>query len=83
MAKKIIQLPVDEKLLKELNNHSKSQRKSRSALIREACQQYLKQVEREKLEQAYIKGYLEIPEEPESGEAQAIMAGEVLSRESW
>jgi metal-responsive CopG/Arc/MetJ family transcriptional regulator len=83
MSNKVIQIPIDEKLLKELNSLCKNQRKSRSELIRYACQRYIKQVEKEKLVRAYIKGYLEIPEEPELGEAMAIMASEILPEESW
>ena len=83
MAKKVIQVPVDEGLLRELNNLSKKQRKARSELIRQACQSYLRQVEHEELDRLYRQGYEKIPEEPEIGEAQVTMAGQVMPRESW
>ena len=42
MAKKVIQVPVDEEPLKDLDNLSKKQRKPRSELIRQACLRYLR-----------------------------------------
>jgi len=83
MVKKIIQVPVDEELLRDLNNLSKKQRKARSELIREACLSYLHQVEHEELDRLYQQGYMRIPEEPEMGKMQAAMSGEFMSRESW
>ena len=83
MAKKVIQVPVDEELLNDLNNLSKKQRKARAELIRQACLRYLQQVEYEELDRLYQQGYMRIPEEPEAGEIQIAVSGEVLSKESW
>lgn len=83
MAKKVIQVPVDEELLKDLDDLSKKQRKSRSELIRQACLIHLQQVEHEELDRIYQQGYIRVPEEPDTGEAQIAMAGEIISRESW
>lgn len=83
MAKKVIQVPIDEGLLKDLDNLSKKQRKARSELIRQACQHYLRQVESEELDRLYQQGYKKVPEEPELGEAQIALAGEILPKESW
>ncbi len=83
MAKRVIQVPLDETLLKDLNSLSKSQRKTRSALIRQACQYYLKQAENDKLDKLYQEGYMRIPEKLEAGEAQTSIAGEILPGESW
>lgn len=83
MVKKVIQVPIDEGLLKGLNNLSKKQHKARSELIREACLSYLQQVEHEELDKLYQQGYARIPEEPEVGEMQVAMSGEVMSKESW
>jgi len=83
MVKKVIQVPVDEKLLKDLDNLSKKQRKSRSELIRQACFSYLQQVEHEELDRIYQQGYIRVPEEPETGETQIAMAGEIMPGESW
>jgi len=83
MTKKVIQVPVDEPLLKALDQLSRKQRKARSELIRLACQRYLGQIESEELDRLYQHGYERYPEETELGEAQSAMAGEILPRESW
>jgi len=83
MAKKVIQVPVDEGLLKELDNLSKKQSKARSELIRQACLSYLRQVEREELDRIYQQGYMRIPEEPGTGEIQVAISGEFMTKESW
>jgi len=83
VAKKVIQVPVDEELLKNLDSLSKKQRKARSEVIRQACSRYLRQVEDEELDRLYQQGYIRIPEETEAGEIQIAMSAEILSRESW
>ena len=83
MVKKVIQVPVDEDLLRELDSLSKKQRKARSELIRQACLSYLRQAEHEELDRLYQQGYMRIPEEPEVGEVQVTMSGEFMSKESW
>lgn len=83
MAKKVIQVPLDEGLLKDLDNLSKKQHKARAKLIREACQHYLVEAEREEMDRLYQRGYERIPEGPELGEAQLAMLGEVLTEEPW
>lgn len=83
MTKKVIQVPVDEGLLKDLDNLSKKQRKARSELIRQACQIYLQQAKQEEMDRLYQQGYEKIPEEAELGEVQVAVAGEIMSRESW
>ena len=83
MAKKVIQVPVDEKLLDDLNAMSKRRGQPRSELIREACHRYLKQVEYDKMDEVYVEGYKRMPEEAILGEAQAALAGQVLSEEAW
>ena len=83
MAKKIIQVPMDERLLNALNAISKRRGQPRSEFIREACQRYLKQTEYEQMDEIYIEGYKRLPEEPAEGDAQAVLAGQVLSEESW
>ncbi len=83
MAKKVIQVPVDEGLLKDLNTVSRKQHKARSELIRQACRQYLRQVEQAEMDRLYQQGYLKVPEEVGVGEAQVDMVGEIMLRESW
>jgi metal-responsive CopG/Arc/MetJ family transcriptional regulator len=83
MTKKVIQVPVDPELLAALDQLSKRRRKARSELVRDACQQYLREVENEELDRRYRNGYEAVPEEPEVGEAQADLTSQVLPQESW
>ncbi|MBI2830617.1 MAG: ribbon-helix-helix protein, CopG family [Chloroflexi bacterium] len=83
MPKKIIQVPIDEELLKELNTLSKKQHKARAEVIREACAHYIAEAEEEELDRIYAEGYRRIPDDPELGEALDKLAAEVLSEESW
>jgi len=83
MAKKVIQVPVDEGLLEELDNLSRKQRRARSELIRQACRIYLQRAKQEEMDKTYQQGYQRIPEEAELGEAQVTVVGETISRESW
>jgi metal-responsive CopG/Arc/MetJ family transcriptional regulator len=83
MAKKVIQVPVDEELLEELDYLSRKQRRARSELIRQACRIYLRQTRQEEMDKAYRQGYQRIPEEAELGEAQVTAVGETISGESW
>ena len=83
MAKKVIQVPVDEGLLEELDNLSRKQHRARSDLIRQACRIYLRQAKQEEMDKVYKQGYQRIPEEAELGEAQVTVVGETVSRESW
>jgi metal-responsive CopG/Arc/MetJ family transcriptional regulator len=83
VVKKVIQIPLDEELLKNLNSLSKKQRKARAEIIRQACSRYLRQVENEDLDRIYQQGYKRIPEQSEAGEGQIAVSGEILSEESW
>jgi len=83
MVKKVIQVPVDDELLLALDQMSRRQGKARSELIRQACQRYLVQVESEELDRLYQQGYERLPEEAASGEAQIVLADEILPKESW
>ena len=83
MAKKVIQVPVDKELLKDLDSVSKKQHKARAELIRQACLSYLQRVKDEEMDKIYQQGYLRVPEEQEVGEIQLAIAGEFLPKESW
>jgi len=83
MAKKVIQVPMDDDMLEALDTASTKQRVSRSKLIREACQCYLEQLTEKRLDTIYQEGYRKVPETPGMGEAQASLAAQVLSEESW
>ena len=57
MGKKVIQVPVDETLLRELDEEAKKQHKPRAELIRTACQKYLKNCSDEEKDILYRQGY--------------------------
>ena len=80
---RVIQVPMDEGLLKAVNERAKSRRSTRSALIREACQEYLYKIERKALERKYVEGYQRRPESPLVGKLGEKMAGEVWPEETW
>jgi metal-responsive CopG/Arc/MetJ family transcriptional regulator len=83
MVKKVIQLVVDEELLKNLDALSKAKTKTRSEIIRQACQRYLKQAKDEEQDRIYRQSYIDLPEEPELGEAQEVLMAEMHDREQW
>ena len=83
MAKRIIQVPVGEKLLIALDRTSRKKNKARAELIREACECYLAQLESEELDRLYQRGYERVPEAGEVGEAQIGLAAGILSEELW
>ncbi len=80
---KVIQVPMDEKLLRAVHRRAKATRSTRAALIRTACDEYLKKLEEEELERRYVEGYRRKPEDPAWGELGAKLAAEVLPQEDW
>ena len=80
---KIIQVPIDDPLLDELDKASMEQRISRSALVRAACRDFLRRLRERKLDDLYEQGYRRIPEGAEAGEWQARATAEVLPKETW
>jgi metal-responsive CopG/Arc/MetJ family transcriptional regulator len=83
MAKTVIQVPVDEELLKKLDNMSKKKKKARAEVIRQACQKYLKDDETKELDRIYQDGYRRVPETTETGESQLAMLKDILPDEEW
>jgi predicted DNA-binding protein len=83
MAKKVIQVPIDDNLLFKLDNLSRKQSKARSEIIRRACQYYIKKMESEELDRIYQQGYERLPEGIEIGEAQVTLLSEIIPREEW
>jgi|GEM_PF-781980 len=79
MPKKIIQVPVDRDLLEALNEVSREQAKSRSAVIREACAEYIAGLAEAEADRRYIRSYTEMPETEEEKEW-AELGAEMLAR---
>ena len=80
---RVIQVPMDEDLLKAVNGRAKLRRSTRSALIREACREYLYRIEQGALERKYVEGYQRKPESPLVGKLGERMAQEVWPEEAW
>ena len=83
MVKKVIQVPVDQELLQDLDSVSKKQHKARAELIRQACLSYLRRVKDEEMDNIYQQGYMRVPEEQGTGEIQLAISDEILSKETW
>ena len=80
---KVIQVPMDEKLLCAVNREARATHSTRAALIRAACQEYLRRIEEQELERRYVEGYRRKPEKPDWGRMGAKLAAEVLPEERW
>lgn len=83
VPKKVIQVPVDEELLNELDIFSGKQSKARAELIRQACHRYLADLKSEEMDKIYQQGYEKIPEDIVVGKAQASIISETVPEESW
>ncbi len=83
MAKKIIQVPMDSALLKDLDRVCKKAKKPRAELVREACAKYLERLDIEEADRRYEESYRKCPESPDFGEAQVSMLNSVLEKEEW
>lgn len=68
---KIIQVPVDDTLLESLDAVSRQRSQSRSALIREACREFMRKVDEEEQDRLYEESYRRFPEP--AGESKALL----------
>ncbi|MDD5454308.1 MAG: ribbon-helix-helix domain-containing protein [Candidatus Ratteibacteria bacterium] len=80
---KTIQVPIEEELLKTIDEKAQSRFKNRSDFIRKACQQLIKNLEEQEKENTYAKGYQKTPEKVKVAEVSAKLASSVLKREDW
>lgn len=80
---KVIQVPMEEELLRRVNRLARARRSTRAALIREACQEYLRRLEEQELERRYVEGYRGKPEKPAWGKAGAKLAARVWPKDDW
>ena len=79
----IVHVPVSSDLLHKLDELSSQRGQSRAALIRQACESYLHQLETRRKEKAYVAGYLKCREGLALGATQASLAAESLPDEDW
>ena len=80
---KIIQVPVNEDLLEQLDAYSAERGQSRSAFIREACAEYVAKLTEEELDRQYVESYRNFPESDEDDEWRMKMIAEVWGEESF
>jgi hypothetical protein len=82
-SNKIIQVPIDEDLLKQIDATAGIVAESRAAFIREACQQRLKALRAKELDQLYIAGYQRRPESLDWAQSSAKLLSKRLPKEKW
>ena len=85
MAKstRIIQVPMNEDLLNQIDATARVVAESRSAFIREACQQRLKSLHAKELDRSYIEGHQSHPESLDWAESSAKLLSKRLPKEKW
>ena len=54
---KVIQVSMQEELLRAMTRKAKAARQSRAALIRTACEDYLRKLDEEQLDRRYVESY--------------------------
>ena len=81
-AKKIIQVPMEDDLLKYIAKTAGAVVESRAAFFREACRQRLKSLEARELDRRYVEGYRRKPEDTAWAETGARLLSCVLQEKS-
>jgi metal-responsive CopG/Arc/MetJ family transcriptional regulator len=82
-GKQIIQVPMEQELLKQIDATAGIVAESRAAFIREACQQRLKSLRAKELDRLYIEGHQSHPETLEWAENSAKLLSKRLPKEKW
>ena len=79
----VIQVPINSELLHKLDELSSQRGQSRAALIRQACEDYLRRLETRRKEKTYVAGYLKCREGLSVAATQASLVAESLPDEDW
>ena len=82
-TKKIIQVPIEDDLLKRIDASANVVAESRAAFIREACQQRLKRLQARELDRLYMEGHRSQPEDLDWAESSAALLSKRLPKEKW
>jgi hypothetical protein len=82
-GKKIIQVPIDDDLLKRIDATAGIVAESRAAFIREACQQRLKSLRARELDRLYMEGHKRQPEDLAWAASSAKLLSKRLPKEKW
>jgi hypothetical protein len=80
---KIIQVPMEEELVKQIDATAGIVAESRAAFIREACQQRLKKLRANELDRLYIEGHQNRPENLDWAENSARLLSKRLRLDYW
>ena len=82
-GKKVIQVPIEDDLLKRIDATAAVVAESRAAFIRKACQQRLKTLQATELDRLYMEGHKRQPEELAWAESSAKLLSTRLPKEKW
>jgi hypothetical protein len=82
-SNKIIQVPMEEGLLKRIDATAGIVAESRAAFIREACRQRLKSLHAKELDRLYIEGHQSRPENLDWAKSSAKLLSKQLPKEKW
>ena len=82
-SNKIIQVPIEEELLKQIDTTAGVVAESRAAFIREACQQRLRSLHAKELDRLYIEGHQNRPENLDWAQSSATLLSKRLPKEKW
>src|SRR5688572_23856033 len=82
-SQKIIQVPMEEELLKQIDTTAGAVAEGRGACIRGACEQRLKSLRAEELDRLYIEGDQSRPESRDWAQSSAKLLSERLPKEKW
>jgi hypothetical protein len=74
---------MEEELLKQIDATAGVVAESRSAFIREACQQRLKSLQAQELDRLYIEGHQKHPEDVDWAQSSAKLLSKRLPKEKW
>jgi metal-responsive CopG/Arc/MetJ family transcriptional regulator len=78
-----IQVPIEEELLKTIDEKAHLRFRNRSDFIRKACQQFINNLEEQEKEKIYVKGYQKTPEKVKVAEVSTKLASSILKKENW
>ncbi len=82
-GKKIIQVPIEDDLLKRIDASAGVVAESRAAFIREACQQRLNSLQAKELDRVYMEGHRSQPEDLDWATSAARLLSKRLPKEKW
>lgn len=82
-SSKIVQVPMEDELLKRIDATAGIVAESRAAFIREACKLRLKTLQHKERDRLYIEGHQSRPEDLDWAESSAKLLSKRLPKEKW